>query len=296
MTKIRYATSEASHDQNDGTTSLIGLSPKNTLTFPFMADVAARVLHNADAPWNKFSSHDYWRQNYHDLQAEDQEIIQLVSHFFIRAFTGRPAASRGVDVGSGTNLYPALLMLPWTDQILLTDFSERNVHWLREQFADDGPAWSWRPFWQELQGAERYNQIGEPRKQLREACVDESGCARIEQHSVFNLPKAQWELGTMFFVAESITQDPEEFRSAIECFVDALRPGAPFATAFMAGSEGYPVAGTVFPALPVTTDDVRRHFTALNVSELSVQQLRTKDRVRDGYHGMIVATGFAQGR
>jgi hypothetical protein len=27
----------------------------------------------------------------------------------------------------GTNLYPALLLLPWTEQILLVDYSEGNV-------------------------------------------------------------------------------------------------------------------------------------------------------------------------
>ena len=70
-------------------------------------------------------------RNYRELQAEDQEIIRLVSQFFIAAFADRPPARRGIDVGSGTNLYPALLMLPWTEQILLTDFSESNVRWLR---------------------------------------------------------------------------------------------------------------------------------------------------------------------
>ena len=69
------------------------------------------------------------------------------------------------------------------------------------------------------------------------------------------------------------------------------KPGAPFATAFMAGSHGYPVAGRHFPALPIAPDDVREHFTELGASELSVDLLRTTHRVRDGYEGMIVATG-----
>jgi hypothetical protein len=61
----------------------------------------------------------------------------------------------------------------------------------------------------------------------------------------------------------------------------------------MAGSSGYPVAGTRFPALPITPDDVRLHFTELGASELSVEPLRTNPRVRHGYEGMMVATGFA---
>jgi hypothetical protein len=264
--------------------------------FPSMVDAATHVLGNADAPWNVFSPNDYWRRNYRKLQAEDQEIIRLVSHFFVRAFAGRPPASRGVDVGTGSNLYPALLMLPWTLQIMLTDFSEANVQWLRSQLVEDGDAWTWGPFWQELQEAEGYNQIGEPRKQLQVACVCEPGYAGIERLSVFDLPEARWDLGTMFFVAEGITEDPEECREAVARFVGALKPGAPFATAFMAGSDGYPVAGTHFPALPITPDNVRLYFAELGANELSVEMLRTAHRVRDGYEGMIVATGFTRGR
>lgn len=272
--------------------TLIGLnSIRNALTFTSMVDVDAHVQRNADARWNTFSPQEYLQQNYRELQAEDEEIIRRVSQFFIAAFKDRPRAERGIDVGSGPNLYPALLMLPWTEQILLTDFAPNNVHSLRAQLTDDGAAWTWQPFWDELREAERYNEIDNPRKHLQVACQDEPGFAGVEEGSVFSLPKARWDLGTMFFVAESITEDPREFRAALACFVGALKPGAPFATAFMAGSRGYLVADTNFPALPITPDDVRQHFTELGVGDLSVEHLLTEHRVRDGYEAMIVATG-----
>jgi hypothetical protein len=261
-----------------------------------MADIDADVLHNADASWNGFSSHDYWRRNYRQLHAEDQEIIRRVSHFLIEVFAGRPRAQRGIDVGSGTNLYPALLMLPWTEQILLTDDSESNVAWLHDQLAEDTSEWTWRPFWREMREAKGYNEVDGPRQLLREACANEPGYAGIERRSVFDLPKARWDLGTMFFVAESITARPDEFGAAVACFARALKRGAPFAAAFMTGSAGYEVADAVYPAVPVSPDDVHGHFTELGASQLRVEALKTTNRVRDGYTGMIVATGLAYGR
>jgi NNMT/PNMT/TEMT family len=275
--------------------TLIGFTnPGNALKFRPMVDVASDVLRNAEVQWNTFSPEDYWQQNYHELQAEDQEIIRLVRQFFIATFSNRPRARRGIDVGSGTNLYPALLMLPWADRILLTDYSVSNVRWLRRQLADGSATWTWQPFWRELHEAERYNEIADPHKHLQVACHSEPGFAGIARRSVFSLPKARWDLGTMFFVAESITEDPGEFRAALAGFTGALKPGAPFATAFMAGSDGYEVARTRFPALSITQDDVRRHFTELGVSDLSVELLQTEHRVRDGYAGMIVATGVVR--
>jgi NNMT/PNMT/TEMT family len=273
---------------------LIHGASTDAVTFISMADVAQDGLNNADAPWNTFSSHDYWRRNYSALQAEDQEIIHRVSQFFIDAFADRPLARRGIDVGSGTNLYPALLMLPWTEQILLTDHSASNIRWLRDQLADDSPIWTWQPFWQEICETKGYSWIAHPRKLLREVCVGEPGYAGLEQLSVFDLPEARWDLGTMFFVAESITSAPHEFHTAVARFVGALTPGAPFAAAFMAGSNGYKVGDTVFPAVPITVDDVRRHFTELGAEKLSLEMPETEHRVRHGYEGMIVATGFAR--
>jgi len=258
-----------------------------------------------------FSSHDYWRRNYSKLQAEDREIIRRVSHFLVSALEGGPPVKRAIDVGAGTNLYPALLMLPWTEQILLADFSKSNVSWLHDELAgnqaplpwrrfwsvrawlDFWSPWPWRRFWRQMRKTKAYRKVSRPRERLREACVGEPGHAGVEELSVFDLPRARWDLGTMFFVAESITEDPGEFRDAVAAFVGALTPGAPFAAAFMAGSDGYPVDGTHFPALPIKPDDVRQHLIELGVHEPSVELLDTRNRVRDGYAGMIVATGFA---
>jgi hypothetical protein len=256
-----------------------------------MAEAAA-PLHNADVRWEDFPSQDYWRRNYKELLPPDREIIRLVGSFFSETFRSQARVKRAIDVGSGTNLYPALLMLPWAEQILLTDYSESNVRWLRSQIMDDDIAWSWQPFWRELQALTGYNQVSEPRKQLRVACTTEGRQSAIKEYSVFDLPPAHWQLGTMFFVAESITRDPREFAKAIGRFVGALEPHSPFAAAFMSGSEGYPLGDVTYPALPVSVDDISEHFTRLRVSELSVKQLETSQLVREGYDGMIVATGI----
>ena len=118
------------------------------------ADTGIRVR-NAQAPWSDFESHEYWRHNYETVHPEDREIIDRVSRFFATAFHGRDRAKRAIDVGAGTNLYPSLMMLPWTERILLMDFSEPNVSWLTEHVMEDSAGWDWLPFWQELQQAPR---------------------------------------------------------------------------------------------------------------------------------------------
>jgi len=269
------------------------IADDHELVLPSMVDARVR---NAQAPWAEFSSEEYFAHNYKTVQAEDQEILHRVSLFFIDAFADRNRASCAIDVGSGSNLYPALLMLPWADRIQLTDYSPRNVSWLRDEIDDDKPTWDWQPFWHELAGYRGYDQVRKPREQLKAACLGDRDLAGVRRQSVFDLPRGRWQLGTMFFVAESITEEFTEFCEAIGRFAGALQAGAPFAAAFMAGSLGYEVDGTRFPALKVTSDDVRECFEKFGANELSVSANETSPGVRPGYEGMIVATGIAGGR
>ncbi|HEY3905974.1 MAG TPA: SCO2525 family SAM-dependent methyltransferase [Streptosporangiaceae bacterium] len=259
-----------------------------------MADT--KVVRNADAPWEEFSSELYFADNYSTVLPEDREIIERVSDFFGRVFEQRDSVNLAIDVGSGPNLYPALLMLPWTRQILFTDYSTRNINWLQQHLTMNESDWVGAPFWEEIAHRPGYDHIAEPRKQLSLACSSDSGQVGIRRQNIFKLPKQRWELGTMFFVAESITEDFEEFRAAIRRFVGALVPGAPFAAAFMAESDGYKVAEERFPALKITMSDVEKCFLELEPSELSHYETQTLHKVRDGYTGMIVITGITRGR
>jgi hypothetical protein len=253
-------------------------------------------MSNSQAPWADFSSEVYYDHNYKSLAVEDQEILQRVSLFFADAFADRDRAEYAIDVGSGGNLYPALLMLPWTNHMLLTDYSPHNVKWLDREVGRKGSPWLWEPFWQELKDCKGYDEIDEPRGRLRKSCHGDSERAGIRWRSIFDLPEAQWGLGTMFFLAESITEDADEFQASIGKFVGALQPGAPFAAAFMAESTGYEVGGTRFPATPVSSEQVRQCFGNLGVNDLTVNLTQTPPEVRDGYKGIVLATGIVASR
>jgi hypothetical protein len=260
-----------------------------------MADT--KVVRNEDAPWEEFSSELYFADNYSTVLPADREIIEQVSDFFGRVFEHRDPVNLAIDVGSGPNLYPALLMLPWTRQILFTDYSTRNIDWLQRHVTNNDSEWVGSPFWKEVTTHRpSYDRIDEPRAQLQLASSGDSDQVGIRHQNIFELPKHQWELGTMFFVAESITEDFKEFRAAIECFIGALVPGAPFAAAFMAESNGYKVAEERFPALNITMSDVEEIFLKLGPVELRHYETQTLHKVRDGYTGMIVTTGITCGR
>jgi hypothetical protein len=247
---------------------------------------------NADYPWDDFDSADYFRHNYSALRHDDRQILEAIRDFFSKAdrYAGaarEPADERpacGLDVGSGTNLYPALAMLPFCAGVTLWEYSARNIEWLRQEIRSYSP--SWDKFWERLALAPAYQGVEDPRAALAER-------ATVHQGSVFDLPPAEWDMGTMFFVSESLTSSPDEFVVATHRFIHALRPGAPFAAAFMENSTGYDVGERRFPAVAVTPETVRHCLEEVS-HNLDVQRIDSGNNpLRDGYSGMILVLGTA---
>ena len=251
------------------------------------------LLHNGDVDWDSFRPAAYWESNYRMLRNDDQSIIEAVGDFFSRHFRNAPPVNllRALDVGSAGNLYPALGMLPWSGTITLTEVSTVNLDWLRQAAAgigtDDAQGrWVWRPFWSEYARYPGYQQLPNPRGLL-------AARSEIRRQDVLQLEPAAWDLGTMFFVAESMTSHQDEFTAAVAAFLRALVPGAPFAAGFMDSSVGYAVDGRPFPAVrsvdvPLVREVLSRFCADLTVGRVDVPP---HDPVQDGYEGMIVATG-----
>lgn len=235
---------------------------------------------NSHFPWDDFDSNWYFDRNYKKLRDDDRQIVERVRDFF--ATFGLSRHRHGIDVGAGTNLYPALAMLPFCDEITLYEYAASNVAWLRRETQSYSP--SWDPWWSLLIKEPVYKSLDSPREALAAA-------ARVERGSIFDLPESRWDIGTMFFVAESISSALSEFHAALGSFVRSLRPGAPFAAAFMKNSLGYNVGTHRFPAVAITEDEVE-NCLAGKTEDLRIHRLgKTSDPLRDGYDGMILAIG-----
>ncbi len=106
---------------------------------------------NADAPWSKFDPEAYVDANYRNPLEVDLLIVRLMRDYFGKCFAdGVPDSVRGVDVGAGANLYPALSMLPWCEKVLLLEYARPNVEYLEKQASPAGYDVVWDPFWDQL--------------------------------------------------------------------------------------------------------------------------------------------------
>jgi hypothetical protein len=246
-------------------------------------------LRNDSVAWSDFDADEYWKLNFASVLPEDAEIIESASKFLISACETRGPFKAALDVGAGTNLYPGLLMLPWVERIVFTEHAESNIDWLTKHLADAPGDWQWQPFWELLAHQPGYQDIKRPRRELAAA-------HEVRTLSIFDLPSRTWDLGSMFFVADGLTEDQAEFELAVRTFLGALVPGSPFLMAFMEGSTGYEVRGVRFPSVRLTLPSLEALLARLPVTETSV--LRTNNTIRalrKGYDAMLLVTGWVEG-
>jgi hypothetical protein len=77
---------------------------------------------------------------------------------------------------------------------------------------------------------------------------------------------------------------------ATKCFLQSLKPNAPFAAAFMRNSRGYEVSGVHFPAVPITEEDVRKCLNGEVARDTKVEEIASATPLRKGV-GMLLVTG-----
>ena len=241
------------------------------------------VARNSEFGWEDFDPHAYKAHNYETLRPDDQLIVSGVRDHFAKSRLAPHA--RGLDIGPGANLYPTMAMLPFCAKVDLIEYSPANVAWLlahqRRRSRFDR---SWHPFWKVYGGNAAYGDYVRGHNPL----VEFRRKANVSQGSIFKLKRRTWDIGTMFFVACSLSDNADHFRHAVNCFLQALKPGAPYAAGFMTGSDGYEVNGRRFPAVPVSREMI----------EDTLAELAPKSRVveiptdlRPGV-GMVLATGY----
>jgi hypothetical protein len=213
----------------------------------------------------------------------------------------RSEPRRGVDVGSGANLYPALSMLPLCDEIMLWEYGAENCKWLTAEVKHYSPQWD--KYWQTLRVHPEYACLGT--RDVRDRLAQ---TATVHKGSLFDLPANTFDVGTMFFVAESMSSEPKDCPNAIKSFIDSLKSDAPFAAAFMRNSSGYIVNDHQFPAFRIDENDIRDYLDGA-VTDLELLTVDTKGqladaaeqtgaasarRLRPGYEGMILALGHVK--
>jgi len=237
------------------------------------------VLRNVDVDWDRWPVQDYLTENYRQLHPADLAVIEHHSRFY-RRFPP-DSVDRSLEFGAGPNLYPLMMAAAVSRHIHAVEPSAASVAYLTRQLTD-GPDASWAAFYREC----RWQQSALPAT-LTEAL------ARVEvsRGRADSIAPGGYGLASMNFVAESVTEDADEFDELCGRFVASVAPGGYLVAAFMENMARYELGdGSAWPGYPV---DERRVGTAFagRTEELAITRTGADPSLPDyGYTGMVLLT------
>lgn len=237
------------------------------------------VQRNAEVDWERWPVEDYVAENYGWLHPADRAVIDHHAAFYRRFSANSIACS--LELGAGPNLYPLMLAARVSRLVEAVDPSEANVAYLRRQLSD-GPDAHWRPFYERCCARDPARPAN-----LREALTR----VRARRGDASTVAAGRYQLASMNFVAESVTEDLDEFAALCRAFVNAVVPGGHLVAAFMEGMSRYAIGkDSLWPGVPVDSDLVRAvfapHTTSLSISRIGVDPTLPNY----GYTGMVLMT------
>lgn len=232
---------------------------------------------NADLDWDRWPVPTYLAENYAALHESDDAVI--VHHSAVYRDLAPGSLDRTVELGAGPNLYPLLMASGAARRIDAVDRSAAGLGYLRRQLAD-GPDPSWEPFWQRCRALN---------PALPATMAEALARVHVQQGDAFALAGADYDLASMNFVAESVTEDPDEFGRFCAAFTATVRPGGHLVAAFMENMGRYELGdGSRWPGIPVDDATVTRVFAPLT-GDLQVSRIDADPGLPEyGYTGMVM--------
>lgn len=237
----------------------------------------SQKITNIDIDWDAFDPRLYLQANYTSVLPPDAEIL---SHL-VRFYHEHTPAGRFIEIGAGPNLYPILAALPYAQTVDVLEHGTQNVHYLNRQFFGLDPMWRQ---WMHLLGTLDPIYKTDLEAQFKEKVT-------VKHGDLFDLKEKDYDLVSMHFVSESLSEDMDEFFKANKCAVQAIRPGGLFSASFMENSLGYDSPGRKFPAVAITAKEVSESLSPY-IDDLDVHRIQTGGGVvRPGHTGMLLVVG-----
>jgi hypothetical protein len=240
-----------------------------------LEDASSRWL-NADVDWNRWPVATYLAENYQDYHVSDDAVIAHHSAFY--RDLAPDSLPRAVELGTGPNLYPLLLASGAAQRIDAIDHSHAGLTYLRRQLID-GPAPIWEPYWQ------RCRTLNPSLPPTIEQALTR---VHVAHGNAFALNDSGYNLASMHFVAESATEDADEFQQFCRAFAATVRHGGYLVAAFMENMGRYRLGdGSQWPGISIDTNAVEQVFAPLT-EDLQISRVDADPGLPDyGYTGMV---------
>lgn len=259
------------------------MSQANATRQPLSADRAAVTT------FAQFHAHMYLCEYYSHVGAENRALLEFLQRAYATIFAHLRAA-RLLEFGGGPTIYQLISASHYPVTIDFSDYLGENLAEV-QAWLDDAPGqFGWDAFVRYALACEQRpagKAAIERRKRLIRSRV--SQLLRCDAKSATPLgspPPAPYDIVSINFVLESITQDRAEWQTLLDNVAPLIRPCGYVLMSAILGATRYRVGQLYFPAVPITLDDIYQRLAQSGFTTLSTQAVAAEHRDEQGYAGI----------
>ena len=221
--------------------------------------------------WDRFDPYTYLEDNYKTVHSADVITMARMVEKYMEIGKNDNVI---LEVGSGPNLLPILIALPFAKSITVIEYGQINLDYLnlcKNHIPIVFKKWIKVLKYLYPQIYQRFNFSIEIQKKLN-----------INFGTVYALPSDCYDIVSMHYVVESITNEKNQFDKGCKSVSNALVHGGTLMASFMLGSNGYSVSELNFPAIGIEVMDIHKSFGGFM---RDLQFIKSKS-IRKGYDGI----------
>ncbi|MBI2008160.1 methyltransferase domain-containing protein [Candidatus Amesbacteria bacterium] len=235
--------------------------------------------------FSQFKPGLYLREYYNHVGRENREILNFLHRAYLNIFSQISNASV-LELGGGPTVYQLISLAKYSVSINFTDFSASNLTEIQKWINAQSDAFPWKKFIRYVLKAEGVS--GSSKNIARRENSIRAKIKKIFQLDIRHLPekRKQYDLISSHFMAESITDNHNEWKSALQNLTAFIKPGGYLISSIILSASLYHVGRRRFSAVPIQESEVIFQLTNLNLSILDTHFVQAESN--QGYSGIFM--------
>ncbi|CAF4221398.1 unnamed protein product [Rotaria sordida] len=208
--------------------------------------------------FGNFGPRVYLEEYYSEIQNEDKHHLYCLA----KAYANVTDGSTLLEFGGGPTLYQLMSAAAKVKEIHFADYLEVNLVEVRKWVSRSGDAFNWNNITAIALQAEGImptsDAINEREAMLREKIKKFLRCDAFQKYPLGtnNDSAVQYDIVNTHFVAESITDNPDDWKFAFANICSYVKPGGKLVMAAMKHSHAWKNGVQKFPATYITEHDL----------------------------------------
>lgn len=238
--------------------------------------------------FNNFTPGEYLNEYYSSIGPENDELLR----FFANAYSGITPGFKLIEVGGGPTIYQIISAAKGAESITFTDLLDGNLSAITTWLNSGQTAFDWSEYIKKAIDCEGSNDAPENRAQLIRSKVISVRAADIMDSSVNNTDLGGYDVVSSNFVAESINDNLQDWRVAIDNLISLIKPGGWLIMTGLLGATHWVTNDQKYPATFLEKQDIENVLTEKG---MTIEHLGHIDAEHDpaddtyqGYQGIFM--------